>query len=530
MAQRELQIELALQAIRTGEVNSIRAAHRAYNIPESTLRARLNGTTNRRTAHQYRKRLSTRQEEFLIDWILEQETQGFPPSHARTREMATRIIRMNGDTQELGKRFVTKLIRDNPRIASIVGRPIEQARINGTNPEAIQEFYTLYERIVRDYNIQPCNMWNMDEHGIALGVCTNSYVLGSSNKKRSYVKSPESREWVSIIEVVSPHGGFIRPLIIFKGIAPQTTHFPMDTPDYCYTSSANGWTTNAKGLSWLKTMFEPETRPQNNEWRLLIMDGHGSHTTIDFLWYCKQNKIHLLFLPAHTSHVLQPLDLGVFAPLKSRYRSEIAALASLDDASPVKKQRFITCYHLARKETFTPRLLRVGWQAAGLYPYNPSKGLNSSQVQGSKPRQVTPPQRQETPPIFGTPKSSQHIHRTTQSIRKKQGEKKALYQALHKAGHAIDHLNAKQVALQHRNAQLESQVEGLAIKRRKRVPVDPNLKFTTVQNVIQAREALITQEAQEAARQVRYDASAAARELAEQSIESLQSEWQIDNF
>ncbi|KAI4819775.1 hypothetical protein E4T45_10534 [Aureobasidium sp. EXF-8846] len=427
--------------------NSIRAAHRAYNTPESTLRARLNGTTNRRTAHQYRKRLSTRQEEFLVDWVLEQEAQGFPPSHARTREMAARIIRMNGDTQELGKRFVTKLIRDNPRIASIVGRPIEQARINGTNPEAIQEFYTLYERIVRNYNIQPCDIWNMDEHGIALGVCTNSYVLGSSKKKRSYVKSPESREWVSIIEVVSPHGGCIRPLVIFKGIAPQTTHFPIDTPDYCYTSSANGWTTNA------------------------------------------------------------------------------TALASLDDASPVKKQRFVTCYHLARKETSTPRLLRAGWQAAGLYPYNPSKGLNSSQVQGSKPRQVTPPQRQETPPIFGTPKSSQHIYRTTQS-----GEKQALYQALHKAGHAIYHLNAKQVALQHRNAQLESQVEGLAIERRKRVPVDPKLKFATVQNVIQAREALITQEAQEAARQVRYDASAAARDLAEQSIESLQFEWQIDNF
>jgi hypothetical protein len=65
---------------------------------------------------------------------------------------------MNGDTQELGKRFVTKLIRDNPRIASVVGKPIGQAPIDRTNPEAIQEFCTLYERIVRDYNVQPCNM------------------------------------------------------------------------------------------------------------------------------------------------------------------------------------------------------------------------------------------------------------------------------------------------------------------------------------------------------------------------------------
>jgi hypothetical protein len=51
-----------------------------------------------------------------------------------------------------------------------------------------------------------------------------------------------------------------------------------------------------------------------------------------------------------------------------------------------------------------------------------------------------------------------------------------------------------------------------------------------IPTVIKAREALAAQEAQEAARQTRYDAATAARELANQSFESLQFEWQIDNF
>lgn len=89
MAQREAQINLALTAIRTGKFDSIRAASRLYNVSELTLRAHLNGTTNRRTAHQYRKRLSIRQEEFLIYWKLEQDAQGLSspspsPSHARS--------------------------------------------------------------------------------------------------------------------------------------------------------------------------------------------------------------------------------------------------------------------------------------------------------------------------------------------------------------------------------------------------------------------------------------------------------------
>jgi hypothetical protein len=107
--------------------------------------------------------------------------------------------------------------------------------------------------------------------------------------------------------------------------------------------------TNSKGISWLQDIFIPETSPQNGQWRLLIMDGRGSHTATEFFWICKQNKKHLLFLPAHSIHVSQPLDLGVFVPLKSCYRREIAKLASLDDASPVKKQRFVTCYNSARK-------------------------------------------------------------------------------------------------------------------------------------------------------------------------------------
>lgn len=71
MAQREQHIYLALEDLRTGVFSSIRAAGAAYHVRESTLRTRLDRTTNQRTTHQYRKRLSIRQEEFLDKWIHE---------------------------------------------------------------------------------------------------------------------------------------------------------------------------------------------------------------------------------------------------------------------------------------------------------------------------------------------------------------------------------------------------------------------------------------------------------------------------
>ncbi|KAI0991083.1 hypothetical protein K3495_g17104, partial [Podosphaera aphanis] len=188
----------------------------------------------------------------------------------------------------------------------------------------------------------------MDETGIALGVCNNSKVIASSCKKKAYVKSPETREWVSIIEAVSADGRKLRCLVIFKGKNPQTTWFPSESvPNWFYTTSENGWTTKAIGNEWLKTVFIPAAC-SNDRTKLLVVDAHGSHTDLEFMQLCKKHKIHLLFLPAHSSHILQPLDLAPFSVLKSKYRNQISDLSALNDAAPVKKERFIKFYHEAR--------------------------------------------------------------------------------------------------------------------------------------------------------------------------------------
>ena len=125
------------------------------------------------------------------------------------------------------------------------------------------------------------------------------------------------------------------------------------------------------------------------------------------MWECRENKIHLLYLPAHLLHLLQPLDLAAFLVLKLRYRQEISALSALDDAALVKKERFVICYNKAREESFNKRVIRASWKAAGLVPYRPSLVLNSSQISR---RLSTPPlanQRRATlEAVFKTLKSA----------------------------------------------------------------------------------------------------------------------------
>jgi len=526
----EQNIRQALQDLESNPNQSVNAVAKAYNVPRTTLRRRRTGVTNRRISHEHEQRLTRRQETFLVEWILEQDSQGFPPSHLRAREMACQLLRSNGDTNPLGKDWIHKFIKRNPAVASVVGRRIEASRIAGTTQEALRDFYKLFKEIESRYNIQLADIWNMDEHGIALGVCTNTQVLASSAKARTYQKSPETREWVSIIETINPAGKAIKPLVIFKGKEPQSTWFEQETPDWTYTTSENGWTSNRIALGWLNCVFLPQTQTDTKRHRMLIMDGHGSHIDIEFMWICKQNKVQLVFLPPHSSHVLQPLDLGVFSPLKTRYRRTISELSCLDDAAPVKKQRFIIAYNLAREEALTDRTLRSGWKAAGIFPWNPEKGLKSSQVkQPIQTRQCTPPaQLANLQGFINTPKSSQELYRSTRSIQKSKGTDRDWCRLAMKAGKAISLLNT-QHALDQQTLRVQSaQIKQLSInKTRKKITVNPNTRFANIEQIKQAQIEQAARQAELDAKEPELEAKRAAEAILSMSLQACQFEWQI---
>jgi hypothetical protein len=116
MDAREVAIQNALRDLSAGVFTSQRAACRAYGIPRSTLQGRVNGHLPHAIAHHNQQRLTSKQEEFLVEWILDERQRAQPPSHSRVREMARRILKMNGDHAPLGQAWVTNFLQRNPRV------------------------------------------------------------------------------------------------------------------------------------------------------------------------------------------------------------------------------------------------------------------------------------------------------------------------------------------------------------------------------------------------------------------------------
>lgn len=77
-----------------------------------------------------------------------------------------------------------------------------------------------------------------------------------------------------------------------------------------------GWTDGEIGAEWMK-IFEEQTREKaDGEHQLLLLDGHNSHFTVEFLQLARLRNIVVLCYPAHGTHIYQGLDIIIFAVFK----------------------------------------------------------------------------------------------------------------------------------------------------------------------------------------------------------------------
>ena len=187
------------------------------------------------------------------------------------------------------------------------------------------------------------------------------YSLTSAEKGRTH----------TVVSCVSASGVALPPFIIYprKRAVPDALKAGA-LPGTVFKNSDNGWITQDIYLEWFKQFLQwiPPQRPV-----VLIEDGHESHITIDVIELAHQNDVHLLCLPAHTSHILQPLDIGVFKLFKSHY-SKACRKYIMDNPG-----RVITSDVIARlvaeawPHSFTPVNILSGFKKRGVYPLNPSE-------------------------------------------------------------------------------------------------------------------------------------------------------------
>lgn len=110
------------------------------------------------------------------------------------------------------------------------------------------------------------------------------------------------------------------------------------------------------------------------EYCLLVLDDHGSHLTPRFDEICSHNNIIPICMPSHSSHLLQPLDVGCASPLKWAYGRFVENKMRLG-FNHIDKFDFLEAYPYACTDIFKLETIHNDFMATGLIPFNPERVL-----------------------------------------------------------------------------------------------------------------------------------------------------------
>lgn len=297
--------------------------------------------------------LSEVQETVLVDWILLVDSWAFPATYALIKEKALSLLRESDWTRqhELGEHWINRFLkRHEAKLKGILNTQLDQERaIASKRQKIIRDFYSIWRNVIEKFNIRPEDVYNFDEKGCIIGQTSREWCVVAREKSTPYAVRDGNRESVTVIECIragvpdlergvdkeydypaskafhyngddyQPHA--IPPVFItagkyytadnFKFVLAKESDNANILPGAVFHKSPNGYTSNQFCRWWIEHHFDKHTRQGATDEdgtlrpRLVVLDGHGSHITLDIIEYCMLNNIHLVCLPAHSTAFLQ---------------------------------------------------------------------------------------------------------------------------------------------------------------------------------------------------------------------------------
>ena len=154
---------------------------------------------------------------------------------------------------------------------------------------------------------------------------------------------------------------------------------------------------------------------------MLILDGHGSHLTAEFDYICTENNIIPVYMLSHSSHLLQPLDVGCFAALKRYYTSLIEQQIRLG-FNHIDKIDFLTAFPQAHIRAYKVKTIQNSFIATRLKLFNPDEVIQTLNIRLKTP--TSPPSRSSNTAssCLQTPQNIRQFIRQSTTINKRINE------------------------------------------------------------------------------------------------------------
>ena len=505
-------IDEAIAFLKSSKSDNISEAARRFNINRSTLSKRFRGKT-RSTAQGYQMQqlLRYKQELMLVKQINKLSEWCLPPTPSMVKAWTATLC-----GTEPGKNWSAGFRdRHKDELDCRYLNTIDLERHKAETESSYRQYFDVLKQKISQYDIQPHNCYNMDEKGFLIGHLQKVKRIFPKALMRTHkllgTGQDGSRQWITLVATICADGSSLSPALIYKAVSGdiQDTwlqdYRPNEHPCW-FASSLNGWTSNELGMSWLQSLFDTQTSEKaKRDWRLLILDGHGSHCTLSFLEWCHNHRILVAIYPPHSTHRLQPLDVSLFRPLATYYSQALDAHTRQSlGLSCISKRDFFKIFYPAFDKAFTEDNIRSGWRKTGIEPWDPAEVLkifDKEEDQALEDSPASAPSESLRSSCLDSPSATRKVRKiVTKAVAAKGARKDRTIRLLADAylgasARATLAEEREQGLLESVNAKKEKRKRGRPLTQQLRAEEGLGVLFFSPSKIARARELAATQEA-----------------------------------
>ncbi|KAJ3453677.1 hypothetical protein MRS44_017924 [Fusarium solani] len=372
----ELRTVAGVELFRAGYYKSLAAASRELKVSYWRLYSRSKGSHPVSRNGGNRTLFSKEEEGAIVIWAHRRVTHGHHITIRALRQHANSVLRAKGRSPTASRKWARRFMRRWKHTFHRKKSTTRDAKRKSMEDRGLVEKWFHAWREYMRY-VKPENVWNVDEIGFMLGyLLKGTFLWTFAEIDRPILTDAHELVSMTVIEAISATGKTIAPFQIMPGVQLPIKWFDNDLhDDTVIATSPKGYIADMLALEWIEH-FEKLTRPSNpNEKRVILLDGCESHFTKELYVYCEQHNIDLFPFPAHLTHFMQPLDVGVFSPYK-HWQQHILYREISDGATDFNKADFLFYFQEMRNRTFKKSTIVSAWRKCGIYPFDPSVVLD----------------------------------------------------------------------------------------------------------------------------------------------------------
>jgi len=354
-------------------------ASKQFGIPARTLRRHRDGKVQHPGTSMLGRHcpvLSPAVQKELHDHIQFMEKSLYGLTHMDVRRLAYEIAEsmgiqhpFNKITKMAGEDWMQHSFSRHSDLSTRIPEGTSLSRAVASNMPKVNQFFDVYGDLLKSHTFVPSHVWNMDETGVSTVQRPTKIMATKGIRTVGKMTSGERGTTVTVICAFSAAGSYLPPMFIYPRKRMLANLLAGAPPQSIGCKSDSGWTDAGLFLQWLNHFASFTCCSKDNPY-VVILDGHHSHKTLAAVNFARENGIHILTLPPHSTHKLQPLDVSFFKSLKSAYNRNADRWMVANPGQRISVDKIATIFGKAYLQTATPEKLIRGFEVTGIWPYN----------------------------------------------------------------------------------------------------------------------------------------------------------------